>query len=108
VAVLDPARVRVVQAGSENHLNEAEERMGRKRVAYTPKRPESMETIAKKFGLGKYDLARINQRAPNTIISPTESVLVYEVVDAKASDRAAEQAKMARRNSPKKPKKKKR
>lgn len=105
VAVLDPKRVRIVQAGSPEHLDEAEERIGRKRIAYTPMRPESMETIGKKFGLGKYDLARINQRAPNTIISPSESVLVYQVVDAKASDRAAEQAKAARKNKPRKPRK---
>ncbi len=107
VAVLDPSRVKIVQAGSPDHLDRAEERVGRKRLAYSPKRPESMETIGKKFGLGKYDLARINHRSPNTIIDPSESVLVYQVVDPTASTRAAEQAKAARKNAPKKKKPKK-
>jgi membrane-bound lytic murein transglycosylase D len=102
VAVLDPSRVKIVQAGSPDHLDRAEDRVGRKRLAYSPKRPESMETIGKKFGLGKYDLARINHRAPDTIIGPNESVLVYKVVDPSASDRAAEQAKAARKGGPKK------
>jgi membrane-bound lytic murein transglycosylase D len=102
VAVLDLSRVQIVQAGSPDHLDRAEDRIGRKRLAYSPKRPESMETIGKKFGLGKYDLARINHRSPNTIIEPSESVLVYQVVDPSASDRAAEQAKAARKKAPKK------
>lgn len=97
VAVLDPARLRVVATGSPDHLDEAERRIGRARRSYSPTRPESFETIGKKFGLGKYDLARINQRAPSTIISPGESILVYEVVDPKESDRAAAQAKAARK-----------
>lgn len=98
VAVLDESRLHLVQAGSAEHLDEAEERMGRKRVAYSPKQPESFETIGKKFGLGKYDLARINQRAPDTIIGPDESILVYQVVDPTQSSRAADQAQDARRN----------
>ena len=99
VAVLDETRLRIVEAGSAEHLDEAERRVGRKRVAYTPKRPESLETIGAKYGLGRYDLARINHLSPNAIVAPGDSVLVYEAVDASRSDRAAEQTKSVRRNN---------
>jgi len=102
VAVLDESRMHIVQAGSAEHLNEAERRVGRKRVSYTPKRPESLETIGKKFGLGRYDLARINRLSPSSIVSTGDSVLVYQVVDSSKSERSAEQAKTARRNNRKK------
>lgn len=102
VAVLDPARLQLVQVGSTTHLDEAEKRVGRKRIAYAPKRPESLESIGKKFGLSRYDLARINQRAPSSIISPDESILVYKVVNASQSDRAAAQQKSARKANRKK------
>ncbi|MCP4448099.1 MAG: transglycosylase SLT domain-containing protein [Myxococcales bacterium] len=98
VAVMDESRLRIVESGSEEHLNEAERRIGRKRVSYEPKRPESLETIGAKYGLGRYDLARINHLSPSSIVSPGESILVYEVVDAKKSQRAADQSKTARRN----------
>ncbi len=97
IAVLDETRLHVVEAGSEQHLNEAERRIGRKRIAYRPGRPESLESIGKKFGLGRYDLARINHLAPSSIIAPGESILVYKVVDRSKSSRSAEQAKAIRR-----------
>lgn len=108
VEVMDETRLLVVQSGSEEHLNEAERRVGRKRVSYSPKRPESLETIGAKFGLGRYDLARINHLSPNSVVSPGDSVLVYEVVNAKKSSRAEEQSKTAKRNNRKSSKSKKR
>ncbi len=108
VAVMDESRLRIVEAGSEEHLIEAERRIGRKRVSYSPKRPESLETIGAKFGLGRYDLARINHLSPSSIVPPGEKVLVYQVVDPSKSSRSAEQAKTAKRNNRKKPKGKKR
>jgi LysM repeat protein len=103
VAVMDESRLRVVESGSEEHLNEAERRIGRKRVSYSPRRPESLETIGAKYGLGRYDLARINHLSPSSIVSPGEKVLVYEVVDTTKSTRIAEQAKKARRHNRKTP-----
>ncbi len=102
VAVLDESRLQLVQVGSKGHLDEAEKRVGRKRLTYSPKRPESLETIGKKFGLSRYDLARINQRAPSSVISPDENILVYKVVDPSKSDRAASQLKAARKGTRKK------
>jgi LysM repeat protein len=99
ISVLSPKRLKLVQSGSEDHLNIAEERIGRKRIRYSPKKPESLETIGRRFGLSQYDLSRINMLDPHTVVAPGESVLVYEVVDASASDRAKEQAKQARKRS---------
>lgn len=97
VAVLDPRRIYLVESGSEEHLDEAERRIGRRRVRYAPEKPESFASIGKKYGLTEWDMARINQRPPSTVVEPGEEVLVYEVVDPSESDRAAEQAKSARR-----------
>ncbi len=98
IAVMNPSRLRLVQVGSQEHLDEAERRMGRKRIAYSPKRPESLEAIGKKFGLSRYDLARINHRAPSSVIGPDEQILVYKVVDASQSKRASAQQKSARKS----------
>ena len=96
IKVLDPQRIYTVRAGSEEHLNEAERRVGRRRVVYRPTRAESFEKIGKKYGLTEWDLARINKKPPSTVAEPDEEVLVYEVVDASQSERAAEQKRASR------------
>ncbi len=97
VKILDKRRLKIVESGSTEHLDQAEKRVGRKRVVHRAKRRESFEDIGKRYGLGKYDLARINRMSPNTVLKKGQEVLVYEVVDAKASDRAKEQAREAAR-----------
>jgi membrane-bound lytic murein transglycosylase D len=96
VALLDPDRVAVVAAGSVDHIEVAEKNVGRERVTYTAKRRESYEDVGKRFGLSARDLARINKKPFDTVLDPGQTCIVYQVVDRKASERAAEQARAAR------------
>jgi membrane-bound lytic murein transglycosylase D len=106
VAVLDEKRLAVTRTGSAEHLADAEQRMGRERMTYSPTKRESFEQIGRRFGLTARDLARINKLPFDTVLDPGESCVVYRVVDRKASDRAAAQARsMAKPSRPKKKKK---
>lgn len=95
IRLLDESRVLVVTRGSAEHLDLVEGRIGRKRSEYKPKRAESLEKIGKKFGLGPRDLARINRMPSDSVIGPGQTIIVYEVVDRKRSERAAEQWRKA-------------
>ncbi len=95
VALLDPSRIIVVTRGSAEHLDLAEERVGRVRVEYTAKGKESFESIGAKYGLTARDLARINRRSYKTVLDEGETIIVYQVVDKDRSERAAEQHKRA-------------
>jgi len=112
VKLLDAHRVLLVQSGSTKHLDLAENRVGRKRVVYRASKREDFTSIGKRYGLSNYDLARINRMSPSTVLESGQEILVYEVIDPKASERAQEQAKKARKHTPKprkpqgKPKKK--
>jgi membrane-bound lytic murein transglycosylase D len=92
IALLDPERLILVERGSSDHLEQSEERIGRKRMTYRPKKPESFEVIGKRFGLTAHDMARINQKPSTTVVGPGESCIVYEVENAASSPRAREQA----------------
>ncbi|ACY14442.1 lytic transglycosylase domain-containing protein [Haliangium ochraceum] len=98
VALLDDSRLLVVTRGSEEHIALMEQRIGRERIIYTPEKPESFETIGRKFGLDSRDMARINSRPHDTVVEPGEEVVVYKVVDKERSPRAADQAKAKRRS----------
>ncbi len=93
VSLLDEAGLVVVTRGSSEHLDLAEERTGRKRVEYVAKGKEALEDVAKKYGMGSHDLARINRISYNTVLAKGDKVIVYEVVDPKRSERAEEQWK---------------
>jgi membrane-bound lytic murein transglycosylase D len=95
VALLDPSRLIVVTRGSAEHLELAEERVGRERLEYTATKRESFETIGKKYGLSARDLARINRKPHTTVVEKGETIIVYRVVDKDRSDRAAKQWKKA-------------
>jgi len=105
VALLDPARVELVKAGSVEHIQVAEKKLGRERVTYTAKKRETYESVGKKYGLSARDVARINRKPYDTVLEPGDSCVIYQVVDRKASDRAAEQARAARpdRNAKRRP-----
>jgi len=105
VKLLDPSRVLLVQSGSTKHLDLAENRVGRKRVVYRADKREDFASIGKKYGLSHYDLARINRMSPSTVLEAGQEILVYEVIDPKASDRAEEQHKKARKQAPRRPSK---
>ena len=102
VALLAPERMQVVATGSVEHIQEAEERIGRQREIYTAKGRESYEAIGRRFGLSARSMARINKLPFDTVLSPGDTCVVYRVVDHKASDKAAEQARAARGKPPKK------
>lgn len=97
VALLDPDRLRLVTRGSAEHLDAVETRRGRKRVVYKAKTNESFESIGKKVGLSARDLARVNRLPHTTVLDPGQEIIVYQVVDASRSQRAATQARKQRR-----------
>jgi membrane-bound lytic murein transglycosylase D len=93
VALLDPESLVVVTRGSDEHLDIAEARTGRVRTEYTCKGKEKLADIAKKYGMGSHDLARINQISYDATLDPGTTIIVYEVADPKRSSRAEEQWK---------------
>jgi len=97
VKLLDPRRIVLVTSGSEEHVALAQGRLGRQRRVYTVKYGGTYEDVGKLFGLSRWDVARINGKPANTRLKAGDTVLVYEAVDPTRSERAAEQAKKARR-----------
>ena len=97
LSLLDSSKLRIVTAGTPEHLDLAEERIGRKRIIYKAKRKESFETIGRQFGLTARDMARINRRPHTSVLERGETALVYKVVDPSKSDRARRQSEAARR-----------
>jgi membrane-bound lytic murein transglycosylase D len=91
VELLDEASLVVVTRGSPEHLDLAESRTGRVRSEYIAKGKEKLADIAKKFGMGSHDLARINRISYDTVLEKGQSCIVYEVKDPGRSKRADEQ-----------------
>jgi membrane-bound lytic murein transglycosylase D len=102
IALLDETGLEIVTRGSEEHLDLAEERTGRVRTEYVAKGGEKLESVAKKYGMGSHDLARINRISYNTTLEKGQKIIVYQVSDPSRSKRAEEQFK----NLPKARKKK--
>ncbi len=88
VVLLDDARLMLVTAGSEEHLDLVEGRKGRKRVRIQAKKGDTMESLGKPHHLNKYDMARINKRSYSKDLEPGEPLIVYVVSD-KAKARKA-------------------
>jgi membrane-bound lytic murein transglycosylase D len=93
IALLDESQLEVVSRGSEEHLDLAEERTGRVRTEYISKGDEKLSTVAKRFGMGSHDLARINRISYNTVLEKGQKIIVYQVADPTRSERAEEQWK---------------
>lgn len=93
VSLLDDAGLVVVTRGSNEHLDLAEERTGRIRTEYIGKGGEKLEEVAKKYGMGSHDLARINRISYNTVLEKGQKIIVYQVSDPTRSQRAEEQWK---------------
>lgn len=98
VALLDESELVVVTRGSAEHLDLAEGRTGRVRMTYVAQGKEKLADIARRFGMGSHDLARINRISFETVLKKGEQIIVYQVVDAKRSLRADEQYKKTPRN----------
>lgn len=93
VALLDDTQCVIVTRGSDEHLDLAEQRTGRVRTEYVSKGDEKLESVAKRFGMGSHDLARINRISYNTVLAKGQKIIVYQVADPTRSERAEEQWK---------------
>ena len=91
VVLLDPSKLILVTRGSPEHLDLAEARLGRVRTEYVAQGKEKLEDIASRFGMRKYDLARINRIDSSTTLAKGDKIIVYQVTDPRRSERAAEQ-----------------
>ncbi|HEX4453184.1 MAG TPA: LysM peptidoglycan-binding domain-containing protein [Kofleriaceae bacterium] len=91
VSLLDEADLVIVTRGSQEHLDLAEQRAGRVRTSYVASGKEKLADVAKRFGMGSHDLARINQISYDTTLEPGQTIVVYEVTDPSRSKRADEQ-----------------
>lgn len=91
VSLLDEADLEIVTRGSAEHLDVAEARAGRVRTEYVASGTEKLADVAKKFGMGSHDLARINRIPHTTTLDKGQAIIVYEVNDRSRSKRADEQ-----------------
>ncbi len=81
IALLDDARLLVVNSGSPEHLDIYEGRKGRVRETITTREGDTLESIGRRYSLTQYDVARINRRSYRTPLEPGEQLVVYKVVD---------------------------
>jgi len=93
VALLDESQLLVVTRGSPEHMDLAEQRQGRVRTEYVAQGKEKLADVAKKFGMGSHDLARINRISYDTVLQKGDKIIVYQVADPSRSQRAEEQWK---------------
>jgi LysM repeat protein len=93
VNLLDDTQLVVVTRGSPEHMDLAEARAGRVRTEYIAQGKEKLAEVAKKFGMGSHDLARINRISYDTVLSKGQTIIVYQVADPNRSKRADEQWK---------------
>jgi membrane-bound lytic murein transglycosylase D len=93
VVLLDESQLVIVTRGSTEHLDLAEARTGRVRTEYISKGDEKLADVAKRYGMGSHDLARINRISYNTVLEKGQKIIVYQVADPTRSERAEEQWK---------------
>ncbi|HEX4419602.1 MAG TPA: LysM peptidoglycan-binding domain-containing protein [Kofleriaceae bacterium] len=91
VNLLDDTQLLVVTRGSPEHMDLAEARTGRVRTEYVAQGKEKLAEVAKKFGMGSHDLARINRISYDTVLTKGQTIIVYQVSDPNRSKRADEQ-----------------
>jgi membrane-bound lytic murein transglycosylase D len=109
IKFLDESRLTVVKVATADHLDRAEKLLGRERIKHTVKRGETLTSIGARYGLSARSLSRINKIPPFADLEDGSELIVYKVVDPKASGRAAEQAFHARQGKVKRlPRSKKR
>jgi membrane-bound lytic murein transglycosylase D len=93
VNLLDDSQLVIVTRGSQEHMDLAEARTGRVRTEYVATGKEKLADVARKFGMGSHDLARINRISYDTVLTKGQTVIVYQVADPSRSKRADEQWK---------------
>ena len=93
IVLLDESQLLIVTRGSPEHMDAAEARLGRVRTEYVATSKEKLADVAKKFGMGSHDLARINRISYDTVLEKGQKIIVYQVTDPSRSERAEEQWK---------------
>jgi membrane-bound lytic murein transglycosylase D len=93
VNLLDDSQLVVVTRGSPEHMDLVEARTGRVRTEYIAQGKEKLSEVAKRFGMGSHDLARINRISYDTVLSKGQTIIVYQVADPTRSKRADDQWK---------------
>jgi membrane-bound lytic murein transglycosylase D len=90
VALVDPARVRLVTTGSDEFFDLVEAKRGRTRLSYTIKKGDDLKHIGKKFGLTVADLERINRfGAQHTELHVGQKITVYREMTKEEKEKAA-------------------
>jgi len=77
VALLDPATLQIVTLGSEEFLELAAARRGKTRLQYKAREGDTLNKIARRYGLSPGDLARINRFSWTTELKEGDKVIVY-------------------------------
>ncbi len=92
VVLVDPSRVRVVTTGSNEFFELVETLRGRKRVQYKCQSGDTLDKIAKRFGLTVADVERINRMGRTTEVQPGQTIIVYQ--NMSSAERAAAVARL--------------
>jgi membrane-bound lytic murein transglycosylase D len=92
VALVDPARVRVVTTGSDEFFELVETLRGRKRIFHVVKEGDTWERLAKRYGLTVADLERINRTGRQNDLRVGQKVTVY--LPMSAGERSAALARL--------------
>ena len=87
VALLDPARVKLVTTGSGEFFDLVEARNGRKRVTVSVRAGDTLKRIGARYGLTEGDLERINRLGRKVELRAGQKLTVY--VAMSAAERAA-------------------
>ena len=77
VRLLESRRVRVMVAGSDEFLNQHEEKKGRRRVLYRVRRGDTLVALSRRFGLSVGSLGRINRLTRSAALQPGQALVLY-------------------------------
>ncbi len=77
IALLDPAKVRVVTVGSDEFLDLEAARRGKRRFFYSVRPGDTLAKVGRRYGLTPGDLARINRFSYNSELEPGQKIVVY-------------------------------
>jgi membrane-bound lytic murein transglycosylase D len=87
--VLGAEEVRVLTLGTEEFFAYHEQQKGRVRFRYTVQPGDTLESLAKRFGLATADLTRINRFPRSTVLELGQEIIVYAPADKAPPDLAA-------------------
>ena len=92
IALVDASAVRAVEVGSEEfHALEVATR-GKTRVLYVARAGDTLPKIARRYGLGAPDLARINRMSWNAELADGQRIVVYAPSSGPGRESAAGRA----------------